>query len=86
MHCSVELETAIGPSCPLVEMACVQGGGFVSRFESGIFEQPYLKRDGMWTLQRSIYGPVRAIEPFRRALAHKRQLHFGVIAAPLAMW
>ena len=29
MHCSVELEPAIGPSCPLVDMARVQGGGFV---------------------------------------------------------
>lgn len=58
MHCSVELEIAIGPICPLVEMAREQGGGFVRRSECGMFEQSYVKRDRVWTLQRSIYSPV----------------------------
>lgn len=58
MHCSVELETAIGPICPLVEMAREQGGGFVRHSECGVFEQSYVKRDGVWTLLRSIYRPV----------------------------
>jgi hypothetical protein len=57
MHCGVELETAIGPICLLVEMARAQGGGFVRRSESGVFEQSYIKREGMWTLQRSTFSP-----------------------------
>jgi len=57
MQCIVLIETPIGPSCPLVEMAHEQGGGFVSRSESGVIELAYLKRDGVRTLQRSIYSP-----------------------------
>jgi hypothetical protein len=53
MHCSVEIETAIGPSCPLVEMARAQGGGVVRRSESGVFENTYRRRDGIWSLERS---------------------------------
>jgi hypothetical protein len=55
MYCTVEIETVIGPSCPLVEMAREQGGGFVRRFESGVFQHEYLKRDGMWTRHRITY-------------------------------
>ena len=47
MHCTVEIETAIGPSCPLVEMAREQGGGVVMRSEAGVFENAYVRRDGI---------------------------------------
>jgi len=57
MHCTVQIETVIGPSCPLVEMARQQGGGVVTRVESGVFENAYAKRDGNWTIQRSTYRP-----------------------------
>jgi hypothetical protein len=56
MHCSVELDTANGPTCPLVEMARAQGGGVGRRSESGVFEQSYIKREGMWTLHRSTFS------------------------------
>jgi SnoaL-like domain len=55
MHCMVEIETAIGPSCPLVEMAREQGGGVVMRSEAGVFENAYARRDGPWTIERSTY-------------------------------
>ena len=55
MHCMVEIETVIGPSCPLVEMAREQGGGVVTRVETGVFENVYARRDGIWTIQRSTY-------------------------------
>ena len=57
IHCTVETETAIGPSCPLVEMARQQGGGVIRRSETGVFEQAYVKRDGVWKILRSTYHP-----------------------------
>ena len=53
MHCTVEIETVIGPSCPLVEMAREQGGGVLRRTEAGVFEIAYVRRDGSWTIERS---------------------------------
>jgi hypothetical protein len=58
MHCRVRLETPIGPNCPLVDMAREQGGGVVTRVESGVFENVYARRDGIWKIQRSTYRPV----------------------------
>ena len=55
LHCTVHVESAIGPSCPLVDMARQQGGGVVRRTERGIFENIYIRRDGIWKLQRSVY-------------------------------
>jgi hypothetical protein len=55
MYCTVQIETPIGPSCTLVEMAREQGGGVVRRTEAGVFENVYIRRDGMWTIQRSTY-------------------------------
>jgi len=55
MHCAVDIETLIGPSCPLVEMARQQGGGVVRRSETGVFTHAYARRGGIWTLERSTY-------------------------------
>jgi hypothetical protein len=55
MHCMVQIETPIAPSCPLVEMAREQGGGIVRRTESGVFENVYARRDGKWIIQSSTY-------------------------------
>jgi hypothetical protein len=55
IHGTVEIETAIGPDCPLLEMARQQGGGVVTRSETGVFENAYVKRDGVWTILRSAY-------------------------------
>ena len=55
IHCTVQIETLIGPSCPLVEMAREQGGGVVRRSESVIFENVYVRHDGVWTIERSRY-------------------------------
>jgi hypothetical protein len=58
IHCTVTIETPIGPSCPLVEMAREQGGGVVRRAEAGVFENLYVRRDGRWRIERSTYRPV----------------------------
>jgi hypothetical protein len=55
MHCTVHIERAIGPSCPLVEMAREQGGGVVRRSETGVFEHVYARRDGRWAIEQSRY-------------------------------
>lgn len=55
IHGTVEIETAIGPDCPLLEMARQQGGGVVTRSETGVFENACVKRDGVWTIERTTY-------------------------------
>jgi len=54
LHFTAQLETVLGPSCPLVEMAKQQGGGVVQRTERAVFENAYVRRDGVWRIQRSI--------------------------------
>jgi hypothetical protein len=51
----VQSETAIGPDCPLVEMARQHGGGVVRRTERGVFENAYVRRGGIWKILRSVY-------------------------------
>jgi len=58
LHCSVRIETTIGPNCPLVEMARAQGGGVLTGTETGVFEQRYVRQDGGWRIQRSVYRTV----------------------------
>jgi len=58
MHCSVQIETVIGPSCPLVDMARAQGGGAVRRSETGVFDIAYVSRDGVWAIERATYRRV----------------------------
>ena len=55
MHCTVQIETPIGPSCPLVEMAREQGGGVVRRSETGVFDLSYVMRDEQWVIERATY-------------------------------
>jgi hypothetical protein len=55
IHCTVELETAIGPSCTLVEMARVQGEGFLKQSERRVLESSCVKQDGVWKIARSVY-------------------------------
>lgn len=58
LHCTVRMETEIGPICPLVEMAKQQGGGVVRRTERGIFEHAYVRHEGIWKVQRSAYRAI----------------------------
>jgi hypothetical protein len=55
LHCTVHVQTAIGPDCPLVEMARAQGGGIVRQTEHGVFDNAYVRRDGVWKIARSGY-------------------------------
>jgi hypothetical protein len=57
LHSMVEFETAIGPDCPVVQMARHQGGGFVRRTERGVFENSYVRPEGTWKLRRSTFVP-----------------------------
>ena len=54
-HCVVHSETAIGPACPLVEMAVQQGGGVVHRVETGAFENDDVREGDAWTISRLAY-------------------------------
>jgi hypothetical protein len=56
-HCTVQTETAIGPSCTLVEMAREQGEGFVRRSERRVIEAAYVKLAGVWKILRAAYRP-----------------------------
>lgn len=51
LPCVMETETAIGPECPLVDMARQQGGGVVRRIESVVVEATCAKRDGAWKIR-----------------------------------
>ena len=55
LHCTVEIESAIGPACTLVEMARQQGGGVTRHTERGVFELACVRGDGAWTIQRACF-------------------------------
>jgi hypothetical protein len=55
LHCTVDLENAIGPECPLLDMARQQGGGVLRRTERGVFEHTCVKQDGVWKILRAGY-------------------------------
>ena len=55
-HCTVQTETAIGPSCTLVEMAREQGEGFVRRSQRSVIEAAYVKQAGVWKIRRAAYS------------------------------
>ena len=55
LPCVMETETAIGPECPLVDMARQQGGGVLKRIESVVVEGTCVKRAGVWKIQRASY-------------------------------
>lgn len=57
LHCTVETETVIGPSCTLVEMARLQGEGVVKKSERRVLESAYVKQHGHWKLARASYRP-----------------------------
>jgi hypothetical protein len=63
LRCTVQMEAAIGPSCPLVEMARLQGGGVVSWSEPGVFENTYVRRAGTWKFQSAIHRQALASDP-----------------------
>ena len=52
MHCTAEIETPIEPVTPLVEMARAQGGGVLRRSQQGVLDIAYLKRAGIWQIER----------------------------------
>jgi hypothetical protein len=52
-HWTVEVETPIEPSCPLVEMALQQGDGVLRRTETRVLESTYVKQSGVWKIERS---------------------------------
>ncbi len=60
LRCVVQIESAIGPDCPLLDMARQQGGGVVTCSEKGFFDQAYVKRDGVWKIERSVYRRAEA--------------------------
>src|SRR4051812_1720059 len=55
VHVMMELQNPTEPESPPVEIAGHHGGGAVRRTEHGVFEHEYVRRDGTWQRQRSIY-------------------------------
>ena len=55
VRCVVHVETEIGPSCTLVEMARQQGEGVLKTVERRVLEHTYVKRGGVWKIERSSY-------------------------------
>jgi len=55
-HCTVQTETAIEPSCPLVEMARQQGEGVIRASEKRVLEVTYVKESGAWKIHSSAYA------------------------------
>ena len=55
---SLNAGTAIAPDCTVVQMAREQGGGVIERTDNGVFENTYVKRDGVWKIQRSTFRAV----------------------------
>jgi hypothetical protein len=57
LPCVMDVQTVIGPDCPLVDMARQQGGGVERRIERGVLEASCVKRDGAWTLEDAAFRP-----------------------------
>jgi hypothetical protein len=55
IHCTVQTETAIGPSCTLVEMAREQGEGVLRRAEKLVLASTYVKVGGTWKIERLMW-------------------------------
>jgi hypothetical protein len=53
LYCLVATETAIGPTCTLVEMARLQGEGVIRRTEPRVLENRYVKSGGVWKIETS---------------------------------
>lgn len=53
--CEAIVETPIGPSCTLVEMARGQGEGMLRRATSGVLESALVNRNGVWKIARLTY-------------------------------
>ena len=58
LHYTAQIERAIEPDCPLVEMARQQGGGVVRRIERGVVEHVYVRREGIWKIHRTAYRAI----------------------------
>jgi hypothetical protein len=54
--CIVTTATPIEPCGTLVEMARLQGDGFITRSERRVLESSYVKRDGVWKIERVTYA------------------------------
>ena len=59
-HCTVRTETAIEPSCPLVEMARQQGDGVVRHSERSVLEIACVKQGGVWKIRFATRAAERA--------------------------
>jgi hypothetical protein len=55
IDCTVDVVTAIEPSCTLVQMARQQGGGVIRRSEERVLENAYVKHGGVWKIERSVW-------------------------------
>lgn len=57
LHCTVQKESAIGPNCPLVDMARLQGGGVINWTEPVVLETAYVRSDDGWKFERVTTRP-----------------------------
>ncbi len=55
--CTVRTETPITPSCPLVEMAKLQGEGVVRAESARMLTADFVKTDGAWKIAQATLAP-----------------------------
>jgi SnoaL-like domain len=56
-HCLTRMESALGSTIPLVEMACQQGQGAIQWWEPGVLENSYVKVASGWKISRLSFRP-----------------------------
>jgi hypothetical protein len=54
-QCAAQTETAIGPSCTLVEMAREQGEGVLRRAERRVLVGSYVRVGGAWKIEQLVW-------------------------------
>ena len=62
-HCLMQAEAAIASNSPLVEMARQQGQGIMQWWESGVYENSYVKDGDVWKIKQLRYRTLRRADP-----------------------
>jgi SnoaL-like domain len=64
-HCLVQAQAAVASNLPIMEMARQQGQGILHWWESGLYENAYVKEGEVWKIQRLGYRAIGPADPAR---------------------